>query len=103
MKGVTIDEAAGTATVGAGLTQKETVPALGQRGFVIPTASEGGVGLGGVVLGGGFGAHDAHGARHARRLRRRGEPCRGGQGCPSHISGPEHNRGILAYVTGTAD
>jgi FAD/FMN-containing dehydrogenase len=55
MKSVTIDETAGTATVGTGLTQKETVPALGQRGFVIPTGSEGGVGLGGVVLGGGFG------------------------------------------------
>ena len=55
MKSVTIDEAARTATVGTGLTQKEVVPALGQRGFVIPTGSEGGVGLGGVVLGGGFG------------------------------------------------
>ena len=55
MKSVSIDEAAGTATVGTGLTQKEVVPALGERGFVIPTGSEGGVGLGGVVLGGGFG------------------------------------------------
>src|SRR3954466_11392247 len=60
MKSVTIDETAGTATVvtatvGTGLTQKETVPALGHRGFVIPTGSEGGVGLGGVVPGGGFG------------------------------------------------
>lgn len=55
MKSVAIDEQAGTATVGTGLTQKEVVPALGERGFVIPTGSEGGVGLGGVVLGGGFG------------------------------------------------
>src|SRR5262245_59355885 len=55
MKSVTIDETAGTVTVGTGLTQKEIVPALGQRGFVFPTGSEGGVGLGGVVLGGGFG------------------------------------------------
>lgn len=55
MKSVTIDEPARTATVGTGLTQKETVPALGQRGYVIPTGSEGGVGLGGVILGGGFG------------------------------------------------
>src|SRR5271156_3684216 len=55
MKSVTIDETTGTALVGTGLTQKEIVPALGQRGFVIPTGSEGGVGLGGVVLGGGFG------------------------------------------------
>jgi FAD binding domain/Berberine and berberine like len=55
MKSVTIDENARTVTVGTGLTQKETVPALGQRGYVIPTGSEGGVGLGGVVLGGGFG------------------------------------------------
>lgn len=55
MKSIEIDEKARTAKVGTGLTQKEIVPALGQRGFVIPTGSEGGVGLGGVVLGGGFG------------------------------------------------
>jgi hypothetical protein len=60
MKSFTIDEKAGTATVGTGLTQKETVQALGQRGFVIPTGSEGGVGLGGVVLGGGFGLLTRH-------------------------------------------
>jgi FAD/FMN-containing dehydrogenase len=55
MKNVTIDEKARTATVGTGLIQKEAVPALGQRGFVIPTGSEGGVGLGGVMPAGGFG------------------------------------------------
>ncbi|WP_037176180.1 FAD-binding oxidoreductase [Rhodococcus sp. UNC363MFTsu5.1] len=55
MKGVEIDEAARTATVGTGLTQTEAVAALGRRGFVVPTGSEGGVGLGGVILGGGFG------------------------------------------------
>ncbi|MCE5289084.1 MAG: FAD-binding oxidoreductase [Nocardiaceae bacterium] len=55
MKSVQIDEAARTVKVGTGLTQKETVPALGNRGFVVPTGSEGAVGLGGVVLGGGFG------------------------------------------------
>jgi FAD/FMN-containing dehydrogenase len=55
MKSVAIDDAAGTATVGTGLTQREVVPALGERGFVMPTGSEGGVGLGGVILGGGFG------------------------------------------------
>ena len=55
MKNVTIDETARTVTVGSGLTQKETVPALGHRGFVVPTGSEGGVGLGGVIPGGGFG------------------------------------------------
>ncbi|MFE3293007.1 FAD-binding oxidoreductase [Rhodococcus sp. NPDC059234] len=55
MKGLAIDEGARTATVGTGLTQRETVAALGERGFVVPTGSEGGVGLGGVVLGGGFG------------------------------------------------
>lgn len=55
MKSIVIDETARTATVGTGLTQKETVAALGQRGFVVPTGSEGGVGLGGVILGGGFG------------------------------------------------
>jgi hypothetical protein len=42
MKSVAIDETARTATVGTGLTQKETVPALGHRGFVIPTGSDGG-------------------------------------------------------------
>ncbi|TQC43639.1 FAD-binding oxidoreductase [Rhodococcus sp. WS4] len=55
MKNVVIDEAARTATVGTGLTQTEAVAALGHRGFVVPTGSEGGVGLGGVILGGGFG------------------------------------------------
>lgn len=55
MKSIVIDEAARTATVGTGLTQQETVAALGQHGFVVPTGSEGGVGLGGVILGGGFG------------------------------------------------
>jgi FAD/FMN-containing dehydrogenase len=55
MKGVSIDPTARTATVGTGLTQKETVAALGQRGFIFPTGSEGSVGLGGVILGGGLG------------------------------------------------
>ncbi|TJZ74359.1 FAD-binding oxidoreductase [Rhodococcus oryzae] len=55
MKDVEIDETARTATVGTGLTQTEVVAALGQRGYVVPTGSEGGVGLGGVILGGGFG------------------------------------------------
>ena len=50
MKSVTIDATAGTATVGTGLTQKEIVPALGQRGFVIPTGSEGGVGLAAEIV-----------------------------------------------------
>ncbi|MFC9361964.1 FAD-binding oxidoreductase [Rhodococcus sp. NPDC057014] len=55
MKNIEIDESTGTATVGTGLTQTETVAALGQHGFAVPTGSEGGVGLGGVILGGGFG------------------------------------------------
>jgi FAD/FMN-containing dehydrogenase len=55
MKDLDLDEAAGTATVGTGLVQKEAVSALGARGYAIPTGSEGQVGLGGVVLGGGFG------------------------------------------------
>ena len=55
MKDIQFDEAAGTATVGTGLLQKEVVAALGEHGYTIPTGSEGGVGLGGVVLGGGFG------------------------------------------------
>jgi FAD/FMN-containing dehydrogenase len=55
MKSVEIDAAAGTATVGTGVVQKEAVAALGAAGYVIPTGSEGEVGLSGVVLGGGFG------------------------------------------------
>jgi len=55
MKSVEIDETARTARVGTGLIQKEAVAALGERGFVMPTGSEGGVGLGGVMPGGGFG------------------------------------------------
>jgi len=55
MKTIEIDESTRTARVGTGLTQAEAVAALGQRGHVIPTGSEGDVGLGGVVLGGGFG------------------------------------------------
>lgn len=55
MKSIELDEAAGTVTVGTGLVQKEAVAALGERGYAIPTGSEGEVGLGGVVLGGGFG------------------------------------------------
>jgi len=55
MKSISIDHTARTATVGTGLTQLETVTALGQHGFAVPTGSEGGVGLGGVILGGGFG------------------------------------------------
>ena len=55
LKSVQINETTRTATVGTGLTQKEAVAALGRRGYVVPTGSEGAVGLGGVVLGGGFG------------------------------------------------
>jgi FAD/FMN-containing dehydrogenase len=55
MKNIDVDEASGTATVETGLVQKETVAALGELGYAIPTGSEGQVGLGGVVLGGGFG------------------------------------------------
>jgi FAD/FMN-containing dehydrogenase len=55
MKNIDVDEASGTATVGTGLVQKEAVAALGELGYAIPTGSEGQVGLGGVVLGGGFG------------------------------------------------
>src|ERR1700747_3686508 len=58
MKSVEIDETARTAKVGTGLVQREAVAALGQRGFVMSTGSEGGVGLGGVILGGGFGFLD---------------------------------------------
>ncbi len=55
MKSVTIDAAAGTATVGAGLNQLEAVTGLGAAGFAAPTGTEGSVGLAGATLGGGFG------------------------------------------------
>jgi FAD/FMN-containing dehydrogenase len=55
MKSATIDAAAQTATVGAGLNQMEAVTALGAAGFAAPTGTEGTVGLVGATLGGGFG------------------------------------------------
>src|ERR1700722_11985328 len=55
LKSVEFDETARTVKVGTGLVQREVVAALGERGFVMSTGSEGGVGLGGVILGGGFG------------------------------------------------
>ncbi len=55
LKSVQVDAATRAAVVGSGLTQAEAVAALGRQGWAIPTGSEGGVGLGGVVLGGGFG------------------------------------------------
>lgn len=55
MKSATVDPAAGTATVGAGLNQLEAVTALGTSGLAAPTGTEGTVGLVGATLGGGFG------------------------------------------------
>jgi FAD/FMN-containing dehydrogenase len=55
MKSVSVDVAARTATVGAGLTQLEAVTALGRHGLAAPTGTEGSVGLVGATLGGGFG------------------------------------------------
>jgi hypothetical protein len=55
LKSVTIDGAASTATVGAGLNQGEVVIELGTAGFAAPTGTEGSVGLAGATLGGGFG------------------------------------------------
>lgn len=55
LKTVDVDSSSETAVVGTGLTQAEAVAGLGRAGWTIPTGSEGGVGLGGVVLGGGFG------------------------------------------------
>lgn len=55
LKSATIDAAARTATVGAGLDQLEAVTALGQAGVAAPTGTEGSVGLVGATLGGGFG------------------------------------------------
>ncbi|MBM9475317.1 FAD-binding oxidoreductase [Nakamurella flavida] len=55
LKSVDIDPVAGTATLGAGLTQLEAVAALGAHGLAAPTGTEGSVGLAGATLGGGFG------------------------------------------------
>jgi FAD/FMN-containing dehydrogenase len=55
LKSVTIDAAAQTATVGAGLNQMEAVTGLGAADFAAPTGTEGSVGLVGATLGGGFG------------------------------------------------
>lgn len=55
LKGATIDAEAGTATVGAGLSQLEAVTALGRAGLATATGTEGSVGLVGATLGGGFG------------------------------------------------
>jgi FAD/FMN-containing dehydrogenase len=55
MKGVQVDASAGTAKVGAGLTQQEVVDELAGSGRTVPTGTEGGVGLSGATLGGGFG------------------------------------------------
>jgi FAD/FMN-containing dehydrogenase len=55
LKSVTIDAAALTATVGAGLNQMEAVTGLGAAGFATATGTEGSVGLTGATLGGGFG------------------------------------------------
>jgi FAD/FMN-containing dehydrogenase len=52
---VSIDAAAQTATVGAGLNQMEAVIGLGTAGFAAPTGTEGSVGLTGATLGGGLG------------------------------------------------
>lgn len=60
MKSATIDLAAGTATVGAGLNQLEAVTALGTSGLAAPTGTEGTVGLVGATLGGGFGLLTRH-------------------------------------------
>ena len=55
MKSAAVDEAAGTATVGAGLNQLEAVTALGAAGVATATGTEGTAGLVGATLGGGFG------------------------------------------------
>jgi FAD/FMN-containing dehydrogenase len=55
LKSVSIDAAAQTATVGAGLNQMEAVIGLGTAGFAAPTGTEGSVGLTGATLGGGLG------------------------------------------------
>ncbi|MCW2512848.1 MAG: FAD/FMN-dependent dehydrogenase [Mycobacterium sp.] len=55
MKSVVIDPESHTATVGAGLDQLEAVTALGEAGYLVPTGTEGTVGLVGATLGGGFG------------------------------------------------
>ena len=55
LKAVAIDTVAGTATIGAGLSQTEVVNGLGRAGYAVPTGTEGTVGVVGATLGGGFG------------------------------------------------
>lgn len=55
LKQISIDVAAGTATVGTGLTQGELVAGLADSGHTVPTGSEASVGIAGVTLGGGIG------------------------------------------------
>ncbi len=55
MKRIRIDADSRTATVAAGVTQGESVAALGAEGLALPVGSEAGVGVVGATLGGGFG------------------------------------------------
>ena len=55
LKGARIDAASLTATVGAGLNQLEAVTALAKKGLVVPTGTEGTVGVVGATIGGGLG------------------------------------------------
>jgi FAD/FMN-containing dehydrogenase len=55
LKSARLDPAAGTVTVDSGLTQGETVNALGEKGFAVATGGEATVGLVGATLGGGLG------------------------------------------------
>jgi FAD binding domain/Berberine and berberine like len=55
LKSTRIDTVARTATVGAGINQLEAVTALAKKGLVVPTGTEGTVGVVGATVGGGLG------------------------------------------------
>jgi FAD/FMN-containing dehydrogenase len=90
MKNVAIDETA--------RTQKETVPALGQRGFVVPTGSEGGVGLGGVVPGGGFGLLTRNLGLASDNLLAAQVVVADGSGSAKVVEATEHNNSDLLWA-----
>ena len=60
MKGATLDQTAGTATVQGGVQNKDLIGLLPKYGLMIPNGRCPSVGVGGYVLGGGFGFNSRH-------------------------------------------
>jgi hypothetical protein len=60
MKGATLDQAAGTATVQGGVQNQDLIGLLPKYGLMIPNGRCPTVGVGGYVLGGGFGFNSRH-------------------------------------------